>query len=1033
VLPRRTLIFLALALSAEFSAWAERLPFRNYTTTEGLAGDAVWDLLPDSRGYLWIATSSGLSRFDGQVFRNYDTAEGLPSPRVRSLLETRAGTIWVLTAEGVARLDPQPRAGQPPFRPEPLPYGIKGSAVGCLVQEPSGRLWICTRHVLLAVDDPETGFAQARRVELPGGMKYEGGAMAREAEGSLWVPTYSGLLRLLPDGGCWLYSIWPSEYDVRDFAVDRAGRLWLGTANGIFIFWPEPARSTHGAGAIRSLHTPSRRPAWPGELPSRPGEVIAYDKASGLADSFIYSISVRSDGTIWVGTRGGVSQFSAGALHNILPAQGLPEPAVTAAVEDRDGTLWLGTESRGLARLARSGFTAFGTEDGLAHDSISSLFEDERGELYVVTFSRELHRFDGRRFQRITPRSVFRKARAGWGWNEFFLRDRKGTWWVPTADGLYHLPSVARPEDLSAAKPLAHFGPSNGLPGRDVFRVFEDRKGDVWASLIAAPPLVRIRPGSDRPEVISALTGAETGGAPTAFAEDREGNLWMGFYLGGLARVRGEEWRFFGAADGVPPDFVTDLYRDRAGRLWMATLSGGVARIDDAGSAAPRFVRYTVQQGLTTNSTRCLTEDNRGRIYIGTSRGIDRLDPHTGRVRSLTNADGLPNNLAWTCYADRHGRLWFGTLHGLARFDPAVEPPRRPPVVLIAGLEARGLRRPLPELGTREVSGWVLEPKQDALRIDYLALAASDVLFQHKLEGRGEDWSTPTAARSVAFPQLAPGRYRLLVRAVTHDGLVSAVPAAVSFELLPPFWRRPWFFALMATALAAAIWAAYCLRVRRLVALERVRTRIAADIHDDVGASLARIGLLGDLARDRMAAEPRQAAEMLDQIGTEARELAETTSDIVWAVDPRKDDLGSLLVRLRRCAADLLEAKGIGLRFESPPDATLVGLAPETRRGLYLLLKEAVHNIARHSRATEATVRVEVHGGAVVGEVRDDGIGIDPQAAADAESVGRRGLVGMHERARLLGGELRLVSAPGEGTRLTVRVPLARSGLRFFA
>jgi ligand-binding sensor domain-containing protein/signal transduction histidine kinase len=1021
----RLACFLTLVFGAVLCAHAERLPFRTYTTADGLSGDAVRDLLQDSRGFLWIATSSGLSRFDGQVFRNYDTAEGLPSTRVFSVLETRSGKIWVLTAEGIARLDPEPRAGQPPFRPEPLPYGIKGSAVGCLVQERSGRFWICTRDVLLAVDDPETGFSQARRVELPGGMKHEG-AMVREAAGSLWVPTYSGLLRLLPDGGSRLYSIWPSEDDIRDFKVDRAGRLWLGTANGIFIFWPEPARSTHGADAIRLLSARSRRPAWPGELPSRPGEVIAYDKASGLADSFIYSISVRPDGTIWVGTRGGVSQFSAGALRNLLPAQGIPEPAVTAVVEDRDGTLWLGTESRGLARLARSGFIAFGTEDGLAHDRISSIFEDERGELYVVTFSRELHRFDGRRFQRITPRVVLREARGGWGWNEFFLRARKGNWWVPTADGLYQFSPVARPEDLSSAKPLAHYGPNNGLPGRDVFRVFEDRKGDVWASLIAVPPLVRIRKGSDRPEVVSALTGPETGGAPTAFAEDREGNLWMGFYLGGLARVQGEEWQFFGVKDGVPPDFVTDLYRDRAGHLWLATRSGGVARIDDAGSAAPRFVRYTIRQGLTTDSARCLTEDASGRLYIGTSRGIDRLDLGTGRVRSITSEDGLPNNLTWTCHTDRRGRLWFGTLHGLARFDPAAEPSHRRPVVLISGLQARGVARPVPELGTPEVSGWVLEPKQDALQIDYLALAATSVLFQHKLQGRGEDWSTLTASRSVIFPQLAPGRYRLLVRAVTHDGLVSALPAAVSFQLLAPVWRRPWFLALMGAGLAAAAWGAYRLRMRRLLALERVRTSIASDLHDDLGSSLSRIGLLGELARERVVSAPAETSEMLGRIAEEARNLTEATADIVWAVDPRQDDLGSLAVRLRRFAADLLAARGIRLHVDVPADADGVFLPPQVRRALHLALKEAIHNAAKHSGAREAWLSIAMRDGEIRARVRDNGIGIAAGVADAALAAGRRGLYGLRERARGVDGELEIVTAAGEGTSVELRVPVRR-------
>ncbi len=1011
-----------LALGALVPLHAERLPFRTYTTADGLAGDAVWDLLQDSRGFLWIATSSGLSRFDGHSFRSYDTAEGLPSPRVFAVLETRGGAIWVGTAEGVARLDPEGRAGQPPFHAEPFPPAVKGRGTGCLYEDRSGRLWICVERDLLVLDDPTASLARARRVELPSGVQ-EVAAVAQDAGGGLWAATTNGLLRLLPDGTSRLYPIRPPENDIPVLALDHQGRVWVGGGGGIYVFWPDPA----DAGTPASLHARSRRPAWPGELPSRPGEVLLYDRASGLADSFVYSISVRSADAVWAATRGGVSQFSAGGLRNIVPVHGLPEPAVTAILEDRDGTLWLGTESRGLARLARSGFTAFGTEDGLSHDRVSSVFEDDQGELYVVTFGRDVHRFDGRRFHRITPRVVLREARGGWGWNQFFVRGRKGSWWVPTSDGLYHFPPVVRPEDLAAAKPLAHYGLHNGLSARDVFRVFEDRHGDVWASVLAAPPLVRFRGGSGPPEVVPEVAqAAGWTGSPTAFAEDREGSLWIGFYSGGLARLRGGSWRFFSAAAGVPPGFIADLHLDRAGRLWLASTSGGVARIDGAGSPSPRFIPYTTAQGLTTNAARCLTDDLAGRLYIGTSRGIDRLDPRTGHVRSFTTADGLPNNLVWHCYTARDGRLWFGTLHGLARFDPGAGPPRRPPVVLLSGLQARGRVRAVPDLGTPEVSGWVLQPKQDALQIDYLALASTGVLFQHKLEGRGEDWSRPTSSRSVVFPHLAPGRYRLLVRAVTHDGLVSSAPAVVSFQLLAPVWRRPWFLALLAAAFAMAAWAAYRLRVRRLLALERVRTSIASDLHDDVGASLSRIGLLGELARERVVTAPAESREMLARISEEARELTEATADIVWAVDPRQDDLGSLVVRLRRFAGDLLLARGIRLHFEAPADAAAVSLPPQVRRALHLALKEAVHNVARHSRAGEAWLAIEMHDGEIRARVRDDGIGISDEVAAAARTAGRRGLWGLSERARGVGGELNIISAPGEGTCVEVRMPVGR-------
>ena len=213
----------------------------------------------------------------------------------------------------------------------------------------------------------------------------------------------------------------------------------------------------------------------------------------------------------------------------------------------------------------------------------------------------------------------------------------------------------------------------------------------------------------------------------------------------------------------------------------------------------------------------------------------------------------------------------------------------------------------------------------------------------------------------------------------------------------------------------------------RLLAVERARTRIASDLHDDVGSSLSRIGILGELARQRVLAAPVEAEEMLGEIGREARELVEATSDIVWAVDPHRDDLGSLVVRLRRFAADLLEARGVDLEFEAPATAGDVLLPPEIRRAFYLCLKESIHNVARHSNSARARVRIAIHGRTLYGEVVDDGSGISPERAAEAEAAGRRGLPGLHRRARSAGGEVRIDSAPGRGTRVEVTMPLRRS------
>ena len=1025
---RRALPLVLWSLLTAAGAGADRLPLKVFDSAGGLAGDAVRALFRDSRGFLWIGTSSGLSRFDGQRFRNYDTGDGLPSPRVTGLAESPDGTIWVTTELGLARLDAQAGAGAGPFVVEPLP--LPRPAVNTVVVDREGIVWV--GGVLPVRLDPRAdGTARSRIVEIPGA-NTDVQDFALGADGRLWIATGQGLVLRRADGAMRLFELGPPNVGAGAVAVDGAGWLWVGGPGGAYVLAETTLAEEDASGlppaARRPLHERARTPAWPGELPGRPGEILFYTASSGLAGDFIYTINASGEGdrTVWIASRAGATGFGGDTVRTITADQGLPEPAQYVALEDRDGSVWFGSESVGLTRLLPAGFVSYGVDDGLVDERAAALLDGPDGALYVVTSSRNLHRFDGTRFDLVTPRMLFPRQVFGWGWNQFVTADHNGAIWFPVHGALYRFPPLADPRALREASPERRWTEADGLPGSDIFRVYEDRRGDVWVSLIAYPPLVRLV-GGERLEPVPELEeGAVARGSPTAFAEDGAGDLWVGFYIGGLARLRNGRWTTFGSADGVPAGFVSALFVDREGRLWIATTSGGVGRVDDPAADRPVFRRYTSADGLTTSSTRCVTEDREGRIFIGTSRGIDRLDPGSGRVRAFSSEEGLPNNLVFACHAAPDGTLWFGTLHGLARYDPGTRRAGAAPQVRITGVAVSGQARSVPELGTGEVAGLELAAANNSLEIGYVGISpavGSELTFQYRL-GDEQAWSAPTSARSAHFPRLGAGRYRFEVRAVTHDGLASPRSAAVSFRILPPFWQRLWFVALVGALLAGLAWFAMRLRVARLIAVERARTRIASDLHDDVGSSISRIGILGELARQRVQAAPVEAEEMLGEIGREARELVEATSDIVWAVDPHRDDLGSLVVRLRRFAADLLEARGVALAFEAPAAAQEIALPPEIRRAFYLCLKESIHNVAKHSNSSSVQVRIALRAGLLHGEVVDDGSGISSERAAEAEAAGRRGLPGLHRRARAAGGEVRIESAPGQGTRVEVTMPL---------
>jgi len=441
----------------------------------------------------------------------------------------------------------------------------------------------------------------------------------------------------------------------------------------------------------------------------------------------------------------------------------------------------------------------------------------------------------------------------------------------------------------------------------------------------------------------------------------------------------------------------------------------------------PQFRTYTVRDGLASDAVRAISEDRWGRIHLGTTRGVDRLDPETGRIRHFTTADGLSNNEIETAFRDRDGALWFGTLNGASRFVPELEGAARPPGILIDGLRIAGAVFPLPELGTSAVTTPALAARENSLQIDVLSLGArigGNRRYQYRLEGADGQWSDPTSTRTIFYSNLAPGRYRFTVRAIDADHQVSAVPAAVSFHILPPTWQRWWFLTAVFLTLGSGAHALHRYRVRRLLDIERVRTRIATDLHDDIGSSLSQIAILSEVVRQRVGGREESVSGPLSQITGTSSELMDTMSDIVWAIDPRKDHLSDLTQRMRRFCSDVFTARHIDFEFHAPHAARDLELGADVRRQVFLIFKESVHNIVRHSSCTRAAVTFSASREHISLRITDNGTGFDT-----ARQSGGHGLSSMRKRTQELGGTLQVVSQYDEGTIVTLHVAGSRRSI----
>ncbi|MEO7367406.1 MAG: triple tyrosine motif-containing protein [Gemmatimonadaceae bacterium] len=352
----------------------------------------------------------------------------------------------------------------------------------------------------------------------------------------------------------------------------------------------------------------------------------------------------------------------------------------------------------------------------------------------------------------------------------------------------------------------------------------------------------------------------------------------------------------------------------------------------------------------------------------------------------------------------------------MARLAPAIEKPPAAPPVFVTGLRVSGVPQAVSAVGERKMSLPDLAPDQNQLQIDFVGLGfgLGDVLrYQYKLEGADADWSALGEQRTVTYASLAPGGYRFIVRAMSSDGIVSDPPASIAFKILRPYWLRWWFLTLAAIALTFLLYALYRYRVTRLLEMANLRTHIATDLHDDIGANLTRIALLSEAAQQaRNTDRDFAAAAPLASIARIARESVVSMSDIVWAINPKRESLLDLVRRMRQHADEIFTQRAIELRFNAPDARESLKVGMDVRRDLLLIFKEAVSNAARHSQCSlvEIDLRIVESSGLIL-TVVDNGVGFDQSIVSEGQ-----GIASLQRRAQRLKGTLDITSRKGVGT-----------------
>lgn len=996
------------------------------------------DLAADVGGGPGESVAGGRDRWP-LTFRSWQREQGLPQNPVRALAQTADGYLWIGSEGGVARFDGVR------FFTLGMREGLRTSPVNCLCGDRSGALWIGTSGGGLARWHEGKLINLARKDGLPADSVT---ALAQDHLGRLWIGTESGLVIWHEGRLSRTESL--SAFDgraVRALFQDDSGVMWVGaTAAGVFSVADGKATPVKDASVDSLLNDPHcllRDKAgrlWVGAgddyVLCRDGvQWHRYRIPRHLARPLVGALAEAPDGTVWAGSVSeGLFQFKEGKLTAVNASSGLSDNFVESLLVDREGNLWAGTAA-GLNRLRRGNLAVLGQGEGLGHGVVRGLAEVREGSILVGKLGDGLYRWGGKSFGRLLTAGSFPPFLEV----NSLLEAPDEDCWVAGARGLWLVGEAG-------VRPTA-------LAGRNVISLAAGREGSGWAGTREGE-LWR-RQGSEW----QMQTNRFTPHAVTAIAEGQDGTVWVGTDGGGLQRmpVTGEAGPV--KLGGLASDIVRTIHLDMEGALWIGTDGGGLSRLRGG-----RVNTFTAREGLPDNTISQILEDDEGRLWLGGNRGIacvskpqlealaagnsTQVYPHLyGRWEGMA-AEECTGGFFPAGLRTQSGLLWFPTLKGIVVVDP-----RRPlqgspaPVVLLEEVLLDG--DPVSSFGAGSVAGRELvdtgetdparkrglriPPGRHRLELRYTGLsfdAPERVRFKYRLEGLDANWVDAGTERTAVYNYVPPGDYRFRVAACNRDGFWNEAGAALALSVQPFYWQTWWFLTLAGAGLVLLVGGTVRVvekrnaqrRVKALVqerALQRERERIARDLHDDLGSSLARISLLSGLVK----ADKHHSAQVeahAEKIAQSADETVRALEEIVWAVRPDSDSLQSLMDYIAHFATELFEGNGTRCRLDIPHELPGRALPPDLRHNIFLVVKEALTNVLKHAAANEVRVQAKATAGSLEIQIEDAGQGFDAAAARQREEG--HGLANMRRRAEAVGGTLFIQSAPGSGTKVRLVV-----------
>lgn len=1055
----RMIVNIALIIMISFSVYAEKnYLFEHLTLRDGLSQSSIQAIIQDKSGFLWFGTADGLNRFDGYKFKIYlnnPFQEGSISDNsITTFYKDYKGNLWIGTASGfINKYDEEKDhfikfniteiesyEGIPVDDRSDLPLILSrfaNTTITSICEDNFGNLWISTWKQGILIFNPDSKKGK-RLVNIKGVNSIPSDKvtkLVKDINGNIWGATLDNGIFIIPldpnvnilDDPNFVSNNLMSinkinglpDNSIVSLLIDSKNNLWIGSFNsGLFLL---------GLNDFDFIEINMKI------------KIFSSNKSNieSISSNNVMSIIEDKDGFIWIGTFGGglnrlnpitfsITYFK----HNQFDENTISDNDLISLFEDRSGIIWVGTHlGKGISKLDKAArkFNLIQHEPGnpnsLNNNIVWAIYEDENEVLWIGTYrgglnkyNRSTRKFSSYQFLENKPNSI------SYNHIRTIVEDNEGNLWIGTFNG-----GLNKFNKKTEKFIRYQYNPENfkSISANQIQSLYIDKYNYLWIGTFGGginkldlnnydeenPDYIKFRhlpnnemtPSDDRIYVIY---------------EDKDEDIWFGTFGGGLNLFNRKDNSFksyFSSAEiqnSLSDNRITSIYQDSNDNFWIGTYGGGLNLFNKKNNS---FERITGIEGLIISVVYGILEDDNKNIWLSADNGIIKLNTLTKKGLLYNLHDGIQsiefNGGAY--FKNKKGELFFGGISGLNYFHPAnIRVNEHIPPIVITDFKIFNHSIPGKHNNIR------LSYDQNFFSFEFASLDFTNPannFYAYMLEGFDKEWIYVDSKHRIAnYTNLSPGEYLFKVKGSNNDAVWNDEGVEVQVTILPPFWRRWEFIIITSIILLGSLLYFATIRIRNYLIIEKLKSKLAADLHDNIGSGLTEISILSELVAAETGINNLSTTEKLNHISNISRELIDNMSDIVWMVNPKRDSLHDLLLRLKDSYADLFTQLGISFKTHNLEELENIRLPMDCKQNLYLIFKEGINNCLKHSECKKIILEAQVRNNILSMRLVDDGKGFNESSIEFGN-----GIRNMKKRAVSINGKLKFKSTQASGTVIT--------------